>query len=69
MPRPGHGGNITGVVILGPELDGKRLDLLHQAVPQAQKVAALPMPSSPYRDETEREMRKVADAAGIKLPI
>ena len=60
-------GNITGVVILGAELDSKRLDLLRDAVPQARKIAALLMPSSPYREETEREMRKIADEAGIEL--
>ena len=62
-------GNVTGVVILGAELDGKRLDLLRDAVPQARKIAALLMPSAPYRDETEREMRKVAAASGIELLV
>jgi putative ABC transport system substrate-binding protein len=62
-------GNVTGVVILGAELDGKRLDLLREAVPQARRIAALLMPSAPYRDETESEMRKVAAASGIELLV
>src|SRR3954451_6327015 len=42
LARPG--GNVTGVVILGPELDGKRLELLHEAVPGARRVAGLFVP-------------------------
>ena len=33
------GGNITGMSILSPELDGKRLDILLEAVPGVQKIA------------------------------
>jgi putative ABC transport system substrate-binding protein len=39
LARPG--GNITGVVLLGPELDGKRLELLHEAVPARRRIAVL----------------------------
>jgi putative ABC transport system substrate-binding protein len=37
LARPG--GNITGMSILSPELDGKRLDILIEAVPGARKIA------------------------------
>jgi putative ABC transport system substrate-binding protein len=37
--RPG--GNITGVQMMLDALDAKRLDLLHQAVPSARKIAVL----------------------------
>jgi putative tryptophan/tyrosine transport system substrate-binding protein len=43
------GGNVTGVVILGTELDGKRLQLLHDAVPNAHRFAALFVPWALYR--------------------
>jgi putative tryptophan/tyrosine transport system substrate-binding protein len=39
LARPG--GNVTGIEMLAPELDAKRLDLVHQAVPGAHRVAAL----------------------------
>ena len=39
LARPG--GNITGLTILGPELSGKRLELLKEAVPKATRVAFL----------------------------
>jgi putative ABC transport system substrate-binding protein len=35
------GGNITGVTIFSPELDGKRLEILIEAVPGVRRIAAL----------------------------
>jgi len=45
LARPG--GNVTGFTILGPELEGKRLELLKQAVPKLTRVAVLWNPSNP----------------------
>ncbi len=42
LGRPG--GNVTGIVVLAAELTEKRLDLLHEAFPQAKRVAALLRP-------------------------
>ena len=39
LARPG--GNITGISLLSPELDGKRQDILIEAAPGARKMAAL----------------------------
>ena len=39
LARPG--GNITGLTILSPELSGKRLELLKEAVPGVSRVAVL----------------------------
>jgi putative ABC transport system substrate-binding protein len=39
LSRPG--GNITGVSMLSPELDGKRLDILIEAVPSGRRMGAL----------------------------
>jgi hypothetical protein len=39
MARPG--GHTTGISILGAELDLKRLELLHEFVPQARRIAVL----------------------------
>jgi putative ABC transport system substrate-binding protein len=61
------GGNVTGVTMLAVELDGKRLDLLHEAVPAARRVAALLMPSVPGQQPSEREMRDVAASDGVDL--
>jgi ABC-type uncharacterized transport system substrate-binding protein len=61
------GGNVTGVVILATELDGKRLDLLREAVPAARRIAAVLLPSAPLRHASEREMREVAASTGVGL--
>jgi putative tryptophan/tyrosine transport system substrate-binding protein len=42
LARPG--GNTTGVSILAPELDGKRQEILMEAVPGARRIAALADP-------------------------
>jgi putative tryptophan/tyrosine transport system substrate-binding protein len=39
LARPG--GNITGISLLSPELDGKRQEILIEAVPQARRIAAM----------------------------
>jgi putative ABC transport system substrate-binding protein len=39
LARPG--GNTTGISLLSPELDGKRLDILMEAVPMARRIAVL----------------------------
>ena len=39
LARPG--GNITGISLMSPELDGKRQDILIEAVPGAHRIAAL----------------------------
>src|ERR1700682_852895 len=39
MARPG--GHTTGVSIMGAQLDVKRLELLHEFVPQARRIAVL----------------------------
>jgi len=67
LARPG--GNVTGVAILGAELDGKRLDLLREAVPAARRVAALMLRPSPDRAVSEAEMRSVAAKTGIELVV
>jgi putative ABC transport system substrate-binding protein len=62
------GGNITGVAVLARELDGKRLDLLHQAVPTARRVTALLAPrSTPGRQPSEHEISAVAAHIGIEI--
>jgi putative ABC transport system substrate-binding protein len=60
LARPGH--NITGLSIVGPELEGKRLELLKEAVPKTTRVAVLFGPQR-YR----KELDIAAQAFGIQL--
>jgi putative ABC transport system substrate-binding protein len=66
LARPG--GNVTGVAILGAELDGKRLSLLHEVVPDARPIAALVWPWG-ARQTSEQEMRAVAAQSHVDLLV
>jgi putative ABC transport system substrate-binding protein len=63
--RAHPGGHVTGVSISAGELNAKRLDLLHEAVPGARRVAALMLTSVPEPTSGEQAMRDVAHAIGI----
>ena len=60
------GGNVTGVYMLAAELDGKRLELLLQAVPKAQKVGVLDPQAAGF---TLTGVQRVAQAAGVQLHV
>jgi putative ABC transport system substrate-binding protein len=60
LARPG--GNVTGSSNLSPELVGKSLELLTQAVPGVSRVAALWQPGA-LGERTEKDMLKGAEAA------
>jgi len=62
--RPG--GNITGVVLLNPELEGKRLHLLHNTLPTRQRIAVL-FHSRSRNTPTDRAVQAVAQKAGIAI--
>ena len=60
------GSNVTGIVMLAPELDAKRLDLLHEVVPGARRIAALAV--SAERDAPNlAAMREVAGRDGLEM--
>jgi putative tryptophan/tyrosine transport system substrate-binding protein len=65
--RPG--GNVTGIVILGGELDAKRLDLLRDALPGTRRVAALLSSTAPASRWSERDMRVVAASTATDLLV
>jgi len=70
LARPG--GNVTGLSNLTPELVGKCLELLTQAVPGVSRVAVLWQPGA-LGERTEKDMLKVADVAaralGVRLQV
>jgi putative ABC transport system substrate-binding protein len=61
LARPG--GNATGINILNQETVAKQLELLHQLVPKAVRVAVLVNPANP--SNAEFTMRAVPDAARV----
>src|SRR4029450_13047397 len=64
------GGNVTGLAFFSPELVGKCLEQLKQAVPRVSRVAALWQPDG-QGDRTEKEMLERAEVAarapGVRL--
>ncbi|MFZ2076947.1 MAG: ABC transporter substrate-binding protein [Xanthobacteraceae bacterium] len=66
LNRPG--GNVTGVSLLGYELDSKRLQLLHEFVPRALTVGVLLNTKSPAQPNLP-EIKAAADAHGQRLVI
>jgi putative tryptophan/tyrosine transport system substrate-binding protein len=66
LARPG--GNVTGLSSLSPELVGKWLELLTQAVPGVSRVAALWQPGG-LGERTEQDMLKKADVAARALGV
>jgi putative ABC transport system substrate-binding protein len=62
------GGNITGLSIMIPDLSGKRLEFLKEAVPALSRVAVLrhrDAPVAPYVTETQA----AAQALGLQLHV
>ena len=60
LARPG--GNVTGLSALAPELVGKRLELLKQAVPGLSRVALLWQPGA-AGERTEKDVLKEAEVS------
>jgi len=62
------GGNITGISLLSPELDGKRQDILMEAVPGTRRMAAL-VTSNVTPTTHIRELQDAARARGVELSV
>jgi len=65
--RPG--GNITGVSVLFSALGAKRLELLHELVPNVGLIGMLANPNVPDTETQLRDAQKAARALGLKLQI
>src|SRR5262249_28518175 len=64
--RPG--GNLTGLTQLNVEMEGKRVQLLHELVPTAKLFAVLINPTSPaYSDAAMESALNTARVLGINL--
>jgi ABC-type uncharacterized transport system substrate-binding protein len=67
LNRPG--GNVTGVTILGVELEPKRLELLHEIVPAATTLALLVNPTNPNSEIISKELQAAARTLGLGLHV
>jgi len=70
LRRPG--GNATGLTSIAPELEGKRLELLKEALPRVSRVAVLWNPANAYQIGSEKEVQaaaKVLRISIVSLPV
>jgi ABC-type uncharacterized transport system substrate-binding protein len=67
LNRPG--GNLTGVSNLNVELGPKRLELLHELVPQATSIALLVNPTNPNAESLSRDVTAAARTFGRQLHV
>src|SRR5262245_41487052 len=68
LSRPG--GNVTGVTIFGGELVAKKLELLHEVVPNATQVAVLLNPSNPvFTNSVVQAAQSAARRLGLETTV
>jgi putative ABC transport system substrate-binding protein len=68
LARPG--GNLTGINFFAGELSGKRLELLHQLVPTATRIAVLVnLASAATAEITLRDVEAAARAIGLQIQV
>jgi putative tryptophan/tyrosine transport system substrate-binding protein len=67
LNRPG--GNVTGVAMMGVELEAKRLELLREFVPTSALIAMLVNPSNAQAETQSREVQKAAHVIGQQVLI
>jgi putative tryptophan/tyrosine transport system substrate-binding protein len=64
------GGNITGATSQNAEVNPKRLELLHEVMPNAAKFGMLVNPTNPANAQASvKLMKRTADAIGLRLEI
>jgi ABC-type uncharacterized transport system substrate-binding protein len=67
LARPG--GNLTGINVFTGEVTAKRLELLHELVPKAIRVAVLVNPTNPTAEMTLRDVEPAGRALGLQLQV
>jgi len=67
LNRPG--GNATGVSLLSVALEAKRLQLLHDLVPNAALIAIIQNPNNPQADAQLQELQSAAHALRLQVEV
>ncbi len=67
LARPS--GNLTGINIFNAELSGKRLELLHEFLPRASRVAVLVNPADPNTKATLKDLEAAARGMGLQIQV
>jgi putative ABC transport system substrate-binding protein len=67
--QPRLGRHLTGVVSLNTELESKRLEVLHEAVPTMKVTALLLNPDNPNAEGITKNTLEAARELGIELHV
>ncbi len=67
LNRPG--GNVTGVSVLNVAVVAKRVELLHELVPNAGIVAMLANPTNPFTEPETKEGSGAVESLGLQLLV
>jgi putative tryptophan/tyrosine transport system substrate-binding protein len=67
LNRPG--GNATGIAILSPDLEPKRLGLLHELLPRAMRFAVMINPNSNALASRVGELQAAAATIGVPIDV
>lgn len=67
LARPG--GNLTGFTLMAPELAGKRLELLREAMSGVSRLAVLMNTANPGFEPTLRQTESAARSLGVRLHL
>jgi putative tryptophan/tyrosine transport system substrate-binding protein len=65
LNKPGR--NVTGVTFIASALEAKRLEILHEIVPEAISIAVLMGSANTRTDSDAQELEKAATALGVSL--
>lgn len=67
LNRPG--GNVTGIFAISSALEGKRIGLLHQLMPDASAFVALVNPTNPAAEDQIKEIQLAAEEIGRPVHV
>jgi putative ABC transport system substrate-binding protein len=67
LARPG--GNLTGLSSIAPDLEGKRMELLREILPNLSQVGLFTNSVNPFHTLSVAQARAAAQALGIKLQL
>ncbi len=65
LARPG--GNVTGLSIVAPELEGKRLQIIQQLIPRLTRLGVLWNPGNPATKQVFEETKVIAERLRVTL--
>jgi putative ABC transport system substrate-binding protein len=67
LNRPGA--NVTGLSYMAVQLAAKRVELLHELVPEATRIAVLVNPTNPLSDSLVRDAQAAASTVGLRIDV